>query len=286
MGTKQFRIPPGSRVRLKDFDSGCTPGCRSSADAEEPLAAGLSQLRKLQGILYAEHRWSLLVILQAMDAAGKDSTISHVMSGLNPQGCRVYSFKAPSAEELSHNFLWRIAARLPERGSIGVFNRSHYEEVLVVRVHPELLESQHLPPRLVTPRIWEERLEDINAFERHLARSGTMLLKFFLHVSKRVQRERFLARLDDPTKHWKFDPNDTKERACWKAYVRAYEDLLAKTSTREAPWYVIPADHKWFTRLSVTDVIVDRLKRLNLKYPALTRERKKEIQEARKLLED
>jgi PPK2 family polyphosphate:nucleotide phosphotransferase len=284
MAAKDLRVPYGRRIRLRDFSPGATPGYRSKDEAQERLSKGLSRLRELQGVLYAEHRWAVLIILQAMDAAGKDSTISHVMSGLNPQGCHVHSFKTPSSRELDHDFLWRVQPVLPERGSISVFNRSYYEEVLIVRVHPEFLEKQNLPWELVTPEIWKERFEDINCFEQHLARSGVVVLKFFLHVSKEVQRQRFLARLEEPHKHWKFTPSDVQERAYWGKYIRAYEDLLSKTSTKEAPWYVIPADHKWFTRLSVTNAIVERLEELDLSYPKLTKERKRELATARKLL--
>jgi PPK2 family polyphosphate:nucleotide phosphotransferase len=269
---------------MKHLDPGATPGCSGKADAEEALQAGLVRLRELQRLLYAEHRWAVLLIFQAMDAAGKDSTISHVMSGLNPQGCRVQSFKTPTPRELDHDFLWRAQSALPERGMIGVFNRSYYEEVLIVRVHPELLEKANLPEDLVTPKVWEERFQDINAFERHLHRSGTLTLKFFLNVSKEEQKRRFLERLNEPKKNWKFQPSDVLERRFWRDYQGAYEELLNRTSTKEAPWHVIPADNKWFTHLSVTKIIVDRLEALDLSYPEVTKEKKRQFAEARRLL--
>ncbi|MEO8347801.1 MAG: polyphosphate kinase 2 family protein, partial [Acidobacteriota bacterium] len=235
--------------------------------------------------LYAQDRWSVLLVFQAMDAAGKDGTIKHVMSGINPQGCQVFSFKAPSHRELDHDFLWRHACDLPERGRIGIFNRSHYEEVLVVRVHPKILAGQHLPPALVGKDIWRKRYESINDFERHLAVNGTRILKFFLNVSKEEQRKRFLERLNDPEKHWKFAMGDVLERDHWNDYMRAYEDALSATSTEWAPWYAVPADHKWFTRLVVAQVVVAALEKLDLKYPKVDAKRKKEIAEARRFLE-
>ena len=266
--TKSFRITDGRRFHLKNIDPGDTGGIASKDKAADLLAHGLVSLRSGQERLYAQGTWALLLIFQAMDAAGKDSAIEHVMSGVNPQGCQVFSFKAPSNEELAHDFLWRTAVRLPERGRIGVFNRSHYEEVLAVRVHPELLAKQHLPPAVVSDRIWKERFEDINAFERHLHRSGVVVLKFFLHVSKERQRERFLARLDTPSKNWKYSMDDVRERRHWRSYMAAYEDMVRQTSTPHAPWYVVPADHKWFTRLVVADAITETMKSLDLRFPA------------------
>jgi PPK2 family polyphosphate:nucleotide phosphotransferase len=241
-------------------------------------------LRDLQERLYAQDSWSLLIVIQAMDAAGKDSTIEHVMSGVNPQGCQVHSFKQPSSEELDHDFLWRCATRLPERGRIGIFNRSYYEEVLVVRVHPELLAAQRLPPPVVSRRIWKERFQDINAFERHLHRSGVAVLKFFLHVSKDAQRDRFLARMDTPAKNWKFSAGDVREREHWHEYMAAYEDMIRHTATPHAPWYVVPADHKWFTRLVVADAVSETLKRLDLHFPAMSPGKRKELDAARAAL--
>jgi PPK2 family polyphosphate:nucleotide phosphotransferase len=245
------------------------------------LIRGVEALEQLQEKLYAQDRWALLLIFQAMDAAGKDGAIKHVMSGLNPQGCQVYSFKAPSAEELDHDFMWRTTCRLPERGRIGVFNRSYYEEVLVVRVHPEILASQRLPATLVTRNIWRERYEDINAFERYLARNGTIVRKFFLHVSPDEQRQRFLDRLDEPGKNWKFSLGDVRERRHWTDYMAAYEDMIRHTSTPESPWYVVPADHKWFTRLVVVAAILDALGSLRLAFPTVAPEHMKELGAAR-----
>jgi PPK2 family polyphosphate:nucleotide phosphotransferase len=281
----RYRVKPGSKVRLDDLDTGDTAGFGSKAEAEERLQQGVKRLGDLQEKLYAEDRWSLLLVFQAMDAAGKDSTIEHVMSGVNPQGCQVYSFKAPSAEELDHDFLWRTNRCLPERGRIGIFNRSYYEEVLVVRVHPAFLEGQRIPKRLVTDDIWKERFEDINAMERHLARSGTAVVKFFLHVSKEEQKERFLKRLDDPAKNWKFSAQDVKERAYWDAYMEAYEEMLSATSTDWAPWYVIPADKKWYARLAVADAIARTLEGLDNQWPKVGETQKKELDAARKALE-
>jgi PPK2 family polyphosphate:nucleotide phosphotransferase len=280
---RDFRVGEATRVRLKEHPTNATPGFRSKAGAEDALAAGLERLRELQRLLYAQRQWAVLIVFQAMDAGGKDSTIGHVMSGLNPQGCVVHSFKEPTSEELDHDFLWRVGIRLPGRGMIGVFNRSYYEEVLVPRVHPEVLQAERLPS--ISPRIWEERFSDIRGLERHLFRNGTLVLKFFLHVSKAAQRTRFLSRLREPEKHWKFSPLDVRERARWADYVAAYEDLLSKTSTPEAPWYVVPADHKWFTRLAVTEIIVQRLEELKLHYPKLDRKREAELRAARKTLE-
>ena len=266
---KAFRIKDGGRFRLKQVDPAERAGFKSKELAAATLERGVERLAALQERLYAHDRWAVLVIFQAMDAAGKDSTIKHVMSGVNPQGCQVFAFKAPSAEELDHDFLWRTTRCLPERGRIGIFNRSYYEETLVVRVHPELLEKQRLPEGLVTRDVWTERFDDINAYERHLARNGTNILKFFLHVSRDEQRRRFLERLEDPTKNWKFSPADLGERDRWDEYMAAYEDMIRRTATPHAPWYVVPADHKWFTRLVVVEVIVDALERLNPTFPTV-----------------
>jgi PPK2 family polyphosphate:nucleotide phosphotransferase len=284
--TKSFRVPPGKRMRLKSFETDYTAGLKSKDEAERRLAKGVKRLSELQEKLYAQDRYALLLIFQAMDAAGKDSTIEHVMSGVNPQGCQVFSFKTPSAEELDHDFLWRVHARMPERGRIGIFNRSYYEEVVVVRVHPEYLAGQHLPEKLVTDAIWDERFEDINAFERYLTRNGVVIRKFFLHVSKQEQKERFLARLDEPEKNWKFSAADVKERQHWDEYMHAFEEVLSHTSTQEAPWYVIPADHKWFARLAVADAVIDALESLDLAFPRLTEEKQQELARTREALEN
>jgi PPK2 family polyphosphate:nucleotide phosphotransferase len=289
-----FRVPAGKKVRLKDYN----PGWKQSDEFEElgkdevkerakqQLAENLAALEEAQGLLYADDRYSVLVVLQAMDAAGKDGTIKHVMSGLNPQGCQVYSFKKPSAEEMDHNFLWRYTRCLPERGRIGIFNRSYYEDVLVVKVHPELLGRQ-LPRDKVGKKFWEARYEDINALEQHLVRNGTIVLKFFLNVSKDTQKKRFQERLDRPEKNWKFSPSDLAERAYWDDYQAAYEDALGATSTEWAPWYVVPADHKWVTRAVVADVLTAAIRKLGLTYPDVTEEQKKLLAEARaKLAKD
>ena len=270
LDVERYRVRPGKRVRLDRHNPGATGPFRRPEDAEGRLEKGVRRLADYQERLHAQDRWSMLLILQAMDAAGKDSTIKHVMRGLNPMGTRVVSFKTPSAEELDHDYMWRSLKVLPERGCIGVFNRSHYEEVLVVRVHPELLARQHLPPRLVGRRIWRQRYEDINAVERYLSRNGTVIRKCFLHVSKKEQRRRFLERLDNPAKNWKFSAGDVDERQLWPAYMEAYEDALTATSTEEAPWFVVPADNKWFMHLLVAEILIDALAGLNLKYPELT----------------
>ena len=280
----RFRITNGRRFRLKQIDPGDTAGLGAKDNAAERLARGLDALRDQQEKLSAQGTWALLIIFQAMDAAGKDSTIKHVMSGVNPQSCQVTSFKAPSTEELAHDFLWRTTLRLPGRGSIGVFNRSHYEEVLVVRVHPDLLAKQRLPAAVLSKQIWRERFEDINAFERHLQRSGVVVLKFFLHVSREKQRERFLARLDTPSKNWKFAMGDVRERQHWRRYMSAYEDMVRHTATADAPWYVVPANHKWFTRLIVAEAIADAMKGLDLRFPTIDREQRKELSAARTAL--
>jgi PPK2 family polyphosphate:nucleotide phosphotransferase len=266
---KPYEIAEGRHFKLKDIDPDDDGGIDSRELAEHWLSFGIERLADLQDKLYARSTWSLLLIFQAMDAAGKDSTIKHVMSGVNPQGCQVYSFKKPSDEELRHDFLWRCARRLPERGRIGIFNRSYYEEVLVVRVHDDLLQRQSLPQEVITDDIWKERYEDIRGFERHLRRSGTQVLKFFLHVSKKEQRKRFLERLDKPEKNWKFSSRDLAERKLWRDYHAAYEDMIQHTATAHSPWYVVPADHKWFTRLIVAAAIVNALSKLDLKRPPL-----------------
>ncbi len=242
-------------------------------------------MAELQDKLYAQGRWSLLLIFQAMDAAGKDGTIKHVMSGVNPEGCQVYSFKQPSSTELQHDYLWRTSRNLPERGRIGIFNRSYYEEVLVVRVHPKVLEGENLPPSLVTKEIWDERFEDIRNFERHMARNGTLIRKFFLHVSKKEQKRRFLARLDEPEKNWKFSASDVHEREYWDDYQKAYEEMIRNTSTKHAPWYVIPADNKWFTHLTVAAAVVETLEDLGVSYPKVDAAKRKELRDARRTLE-
>ena len=282
----RFRVPHDKKINLrKDFDPGYTADYVKKEDADELLAKGIEALAKYQDMLYAQNQYSLLVVFQAMDAAGKDSVIKHVMSGVNPQGTQVYSFKAPSPEELDHDYLWRNFRTLPERGRIGIFNRSYYEEVLVVRVHPNILAGQQLPPQLKDKDIWQRRFTEINNFERYLVDNGTVVLKFFLNVSKAEQKKRFLERIDQPEKNWKFSAADVKERALWDDYMAAYEDVLNHTSTAWAPWYVIPADHKWFTRLAVAAVIVETLDKLKLAYPALNAEQRQSLLEAKKLLE-
>ncbi len=281
---KTYRVESGKKFRLKDFDPADTGHWRSKESATEALQEGIARTADLQGKLYAQDSWALLLIFQAMDAAGKDGIIKHVMSGVNPQGCQVFSFKAPSDLELQHDFLWRTTRDLPERGHIGIFNRSYYEEVLVVRVHPEILKSQKTPPSLVGKNIWEERFEDIRSFERHMARSGTVIRKFFLNVSKKEQKRRFLERLDEPEKNWKFSAADIRERRCWDDYQKAYEDMIANTATEHAPWYVVPADNKWFTRLVVSAVVVETLESLDLAYPKMEEAKLKELEAAKKIL--
>jgi PPK2 family polyphosphate:nucleotide phosphotransferase len=283
---KPYRITDGRGFRLKDVDPRDTGRLESQDEeaAKEALREGVELLAEFQDKLYAQDRWSLLLVFQAMDAAGKDGTIKHVMSGVNPQGVQVYSFKAPSDEELDHDYLWRSMVRLPERGRIGIFNRSYYEEVLVVRVHPEILEREKLPPPLVTKDLWEERYEDIRNFERYLSRNGVVVRKFFLHVSKAEQKRRFLARLQNPEKNWKFSAADIKERGHWKDYQRAYEDAIRATATKHAPWFVVPADQKWFTRLVVAAAIVDTLSQIHLQYPILDAAKRKALETARRQL--
>lgn len=279
---KAFRVKKGRKFKLSHFHPSDTLGLDiDKGDAKEMLGRGVKRLRELQERLYAEGRWSLLIVLQAMDAAGKDSVIEHVMSGINPQGCDVTSFKAPSAAELKHDYMWRSTQGLPERGRIGIFNRSYYEEVLVVRVHPEILTGQNLPPELVTDTIWQERFEDIAAYEKFLSRNGTVLLKFFLYVSKDEQGRRFIERIDEPDKRWKFSMGDIAERAKWDDYMAAYEDMIRHTATKEAPWHVVPADNKWFSRLVIAAAIVDRLERLDPQFPKVDDKALRDMQAAR-----
>jgi PPK2 family polyphosphate:nucleotide phosphotransferase len=285
MDHQHFLVPPGETIQLKDYDPAFTGSFKDKSDATKKLQNDIDKLAELQDVLYAQNTYSLLLIFQAMDAAGKDGVIKHVMSGVNPQGCQVMSFKGPSAEELDHDYLWRCMKALPERGRIGIFNRSHYEEVLAVRVHPEFLKGQNLPPGEMGQNIWKKRFEDINSVERYLVRNGTVILKFFLNVSKAEQKRRFMERINTPDKNWKFSKADVQERGHWKEYMGAYEDLLINTSTKWAPWYVIPADQKWFTRAAVADVIVKRLLSLDLHYPELNAEQKAQLKEAKRLLE-
>jgi PPK2 family polyphosphate:nucleotide phosphotransferase len=279
-----YRIDDGKHFRMKDFDPADTGHCRSVEQAQEHLQKDVARMEDLQAKLYAQDGWAVLLIFQAMDAAGKDGTIKHVMSGVNPEGVQVQSFKIPSDAELQHDFLWRTNQHLPQRGHIGIFNRSYYEEVLVVRVHRAALKSEKLPPSRVTKDIWEERFEDIQCFERHMARNGTVIRKFFLHLSKKEQKRRFLARLEEPEKNWKFSAADIHERAYWDDYQKAYEDMIRNTATRHAPWYVVPADNKWFTHLVVAAAIVETLEELGLSYPKVDPAKQKELQAARKTL--
>lgn len=285
MNHKEFIVPPDKKIRLADFDPASTGKFKDKEAALLEMREDVEQLAKYQEVLYAQRTYALLVIFQAMDAAGKDGAIRHVMTGVNPQGCQVYSFKAPSEEELAHDYLWRCVKALPERGRIGIFNRSYYEEVLVARVHPELLIRQRLPAETLSKDIWKKRFEEINDFERHLVRNGTEVLKFFLNVSKKEQKKRFLARIETPEKNWKFSLGDVIERGHWDAYMSAYEDALNHTSTECAPWHIIPADHKWFTRAAVADVIRAKLAWLKLKFPTISEEQKAELLKAKELLE-
>ena len=280
-----FRITKGENFRLKDFEPGDTGGMTlDKAQGAELVQLGTKWLAEEQDMLYAQDRWSLLLIFQAMDAAGKDSTIKHVMSGVNPQGCQVFSFKQPSSEELHHDFMWRYVVRLPERGRIGIFNRSYYEEVLVVRVHPEILRQQKLPPQLVDEGIWHERLADIARFEDYVSRQGTKILKFFLNVSREEQKRRFTERLEEPEKNWKFSPSDVMERKFWDEYMEAFEEAIRGTASKHAPWFVVPADNKWFTRLVVEAAIVDAVGNLDLAYPKIDAAKQKELMAARRAL--
>lgn len=286
MNHDDFIIPPGKKIRLKDYDPGFTSHFKDKEEASAKLKKDIERLAKYQEVLYAQNTWALLVVLQAMDTAGKDGTIRHVMSGVNPQGTQVHSFKAPSDEELDHDFLWRSAKALPERGNIGIFNRSYYEEVLVVRVHPELLDSQKLPRETMGKNIWKQRFEQINNFEQYLVANGIAVLKFFLNISKEEQKQRLLARIDTPDKNWKFSVRDPMERRYWDDYMECYEDAFNHTSSEDAPWYIIPADNKWFTRTAVADVIVEKLKSLKLKYPVVSKKERKHLLEAKALLEN
>jgi PPK2 family polyphosphate:nucleotide phosphotransferase len=278
-----YRITSGKKFRLKDHDPGDTGGLGSEdkPEARRMLANGVERMAELQERLYASDEWGVLLVFQAMDAAGKDGTIKHVLSGINPQGCQVHSFKQPSAEETDHDFLWRTQRAAPERGRIGIFNRSYYEEVLVVRVHPQILAGQRIPPRLVGRKVWDERLEDIAAYERYLARNGFAILKFFLNVSRKEQKRRFLERLDQPEKHWKFSTTDVRERAHWKGYMSAYQEAIRATASEHAPWFVVPADEKWFTRLVVAAAIVETLEGLDLAYPKVPDSKREELALAR-----
>jgi PPK2 family polyphosphate:nucleotide phosphotransferase len=281
-----YRVTNGKKFRLKDIDPDDT-GEASAEDkplAKEMLEAGIEVLAELQDVLYAQDQWSILLIFQAMDAAGKDGAIKHVMSGVNPQGCQVFSFKSPSTEDLKHDFLWRCLKCLPERGRIGIFNRSYYEETLVVRVHPELLAKQKIPPELVTKNIWDERFEDIRNVERYLGRNGVVIRKFFLHLSAEEQKKRFLARLDNSSKNWKFSAADSRERGFWKEYMKAYEDMIGNTATEESPWFVVPADNKWFTRVAVAAAVIDALASLDLRYPKVSDTKRQELELAKEEL--
>jgi PPK2 family polyphosphate:nucleotide phosphotransferase len=284
--TDPFRVADGRKFRLKDVDPGDTLHFKSEDKpaVTETLANGINVLRELQDKLYAQDQWAVLLIFQALDAAGKDGAIKHVMSGINPQGCQVFSFKGPSAEELDHDYLWRCMKCLPERGRIGIFNRSYYEETTAVRVHPEFLRGQKLPKKLVTDKIWDQRFKDIGNFERYLTRNGVVVRKFFLHLSKGEQKKRFLARLDRPDKNWKFSVNDAKERGFWNDYMKAYEETIRNTATDYAPWYVVPADNKWFTRLVVAAAVIETLASLDLAYPEVGKEKLKELDAARQTL--
>jgi PPK2 family polyphosphate:nucleotide phosphotransferase len=283
---KHFIAKPGNKIKLKDFDPKYTGDFKDKSEVAGFLEAGVKELAKYQDMLYAQNTYALLIIFQAMDAAGKDSTIKHVMSGINPQGCEVYSFKSPSVEDLDHDYLWRSMKVLPERGRIGIFNRSYYEEMLVVRVHPELLDKQQLPPETKDKKIWGRRFEEVNNFEKYLVNNGIIVLKFFLNVSKKEQKKRFLERIDRPEKNWKFSASDAKERKFWDDYMDAYEHVFTHTSTDCAPWHIIPADEKWFTRLTVAYFIHEKMKSLNLAYPTVTEAHRQELLKAKKVLEN
>lgn len=281
-----FRVTSGKKFRLKDCDPGDTLQFDNSHKdrAKEALAQGVQALAALQDKLYAQDQWAILLIFQAMDAAGKDGAIKHVMSGVNPQGCEVHSFKAPTSEEIDHDFLWRCSRRIPERGRIGIFNRSYYEETLVVRVHPEILAKQKIPRKLLTRDLWSQRFEDIRAFERYLTRNGVLVRKFFLNVSKAEQKKRFLARIDTPEKNWKFSTSDSHERQFWSDYQKAYEETIRHTATKDAPWYVVPADNKWFTRVVVAAAVIEALDSLKLEYPKIGKRQRKELVAAKREL--
>jgi PPK2 family polyphosphate:nucleotide phosphotransferase len=279
-------VPPGKKIKLSCYDPGFSGKFKSREEAQEKLSADIEALASLQDVLYAQDTYALLLIFQAMDAAGKDGIIKHIMSGVNPQGCQVYAFKTPSQEELDHDYLWRSMKALPERGRIGIFNRSYYEEVLIVRVHPEILDGQRFPQKeKKDSEVWKHRYEDINSLEHYLTRNGIIILKFFLNVSKKEQKKRFLERIDQPEKNWKFSFADIKERERWSDYMDAYEDLLNATSTKWAPWHVVPADKKWFTRVAVADIVTNKLKSLNLRYPEVSEIHRQELLKARKMLE-
>jgi PPK2 family polyphosphate:nucleotide phosphotransferase len=284
MYEKKTLVPPGKKIDLQNYNPSDTGEFENKESAQTKLAASIIELAEYQNILYAQNKFAVLIIFQAMDAAGKDSTIKHVMSGINPQGCQVYSFKAPSQEELDHDYLWRTHRCMPERGRIGIFNRSYYEETLIVRIHPELLLKQNLP-HLDLKRIWQQRFQEINDFERYLTNNGVVIIKFFLHVSKAEQKKRFLERITEPQKHWKFSADDIKERDRWDDYQAAYTDIFNHTSTKAAPWHIIPADRKWFTRLTVADIICSRLKQLELAYPQISDEQRAKLNDAKKMLE-
>ncbi len=281
----RYRIAENKKFRLAEIDPADTWKLKSKDQAQEWLEQGVARLSELQDRLYAQNQWAVLLIFQAMDAAGKDGTIKHVMSGVNPEGCQVFSFKTPSSEELDHDYLWRTSRCLPQRGHIGIFNRSYYEEVLVVRVHPELLQKERIPEELIDKKIWKQRFEDITAFERYLTCNGIVVRKFFLHLSKSEQRRRFLERLEEPEKNWKFSAADVRERECWDDYQDAYEDMIRHTAARHAPWFVVPADHKWFTRLVVSFAVVDALKEMKLAYPTVDAGTRKELEAAKRALE-
>lgn len=285
MDHRPFLVSPKTRVRLADYDPGFTGDYENKEQSKARLKKDAKRLAKYQELLYAQNSYGLLVILQGMDTSGKDGTIRHVMSGANPQGTQVHSFKAPAGEEIEHDYLWRSNRLLPERGNIGIFNRSYYEEVLVVRVHPDLLDRERLPPGETAPKIWAHRFEEINNLEQYLVRNGIIVLKFFLNLSREEQRRRLLARIDEPEKHWKFSVGDVTQREHWDDYIAAYEDAITHTSTEHAPWYIVPADHKWFTRTVVANIIVERLRSLDLKYPTLSDAELGELAEARKQLE-
>jgi PPK2 family polyphosphate:nucleotide phosphotransferase len=287
MNYENFQVPARKRIKLGNYDPGFTGKFKSKEEAREKLAADIETLASLQDVLYAQDTYALLLIFQAMDAAGKDGIIKHIMSGVNPQGCQVFSFKTPSQEELDHDFIWRNMKALPERGRIGIFNRSYYEEVLIVRVHPEILSGQRIPEKEKKSKdVWKHRYEDINNIERYLTRNGTVILKFFLNVSRQEQKKRFLERIERPEKNWKFSFDDLKERGRWKEYMKAYEDMLNATSTEWAPWYVIPANAKWFARAAVADIVSDKLKSLNLRYPEVNEAHRRELRKAARMLKE
>jgi PPK2 family polyphosphate:nucleotide phosphotransferase len=284
--SKPYRVTDGKEFRLKDIDPGDTGplGAEDKPRAKEALQTGIEALAGLQDMLYAQDRWSVLLIFQAMDAAGKDGAIKHVMSGINPQGCQVASFKAPSAEDLDHDYMWRCTKHMPERGRIGIFNRSYYEEVLVVRVHEDFLQKQKLPPERITKDIWDDRYRDIRSYERYLSNNGTIVRKFFLHVSRKEQKKRFMERIETPEKNWKFSASDAQERGHWKEYMEAYQEMIRHTATDHSPWYVVPADNKWFTRVVVAAAVIDALASLNLEYPKVGKEQLAELEAAKAVL--